>query len=102
MRASYGITYKVHAPSLVHCQGRHERHAHTNAFGLFTLPDGQALSGVDAVHPFVIDVGVLCSQNVVDHAVAPTSAGVRGLDDLVAQLHIERTGLAHMAQGVSA
>lgn len=50
----------------------------------------------------MVDVGVLRAQHVVDHAVAPAPAGVRGLDDLVAQFHVEGTGLAHMAVGVSA
>lgn len=31
----------------------------------------------DAVHPFVVDVGVLRAQDVVDHAVAPAPAGYR-------------------------
>ena len=66
------------------------------------FPDGQALSGIDSVHPFVVDIGVPRAQNVMDHAIAPTSAGVRGLDNLVAQFHVERTGLAHMAVGIAA
>ena len=50
----------------------------------------------------MINVGVLRAQNVVDHAIAPTPAGVGGLDDLVAQFHVEHTGLAHMAVAISA
>lgn len=50
----------------------------------------------------MVYVGVLRAQNVMDHAVAPAPAGVRGLDDAAAQVHIERTGLAHMAVAVSA
>ena len=44
----------------------------------------------------------LRAQYIVDHAVAPAPAGVGSLHDVLAQLHIERTGLAHMAVGVSA
>jgi hypothetical protein len=53
-------------------------------------------------YTLVIDVGILRAQNIVNHAVAPTPAGVRSLDDLVAQFHVERTGMAHMALGVTA
>ena len=50
----------------------------------------------------MIDAGVLRAQYVVDHAVAPAPTGVGSLYDLLAQFNIERTGLAHMAVGVSA
>jgi len=40
--------------------------------------------------------------HLVIHSIAPAPASVRGLDDLVAQFHIERTGRAHMAVSVTA
>ena len=79
-------------------QRRHQWHAHANAFGLLAFSDGQALSGLDPIHALVVDVGVLRAQNVVDHAIAPTSAGMGGLDDLLAQFHIERTGVLNDKQ----
>ena len=36
----------------------------------------------------------------MDHAVAPAPTNVRGLNDLLAQFHIDCTGLAYMAVGV--
>ena len=38
----------------------------------------------------------------MNHAVTPTPACVRSLHDLLAQLHIERAGLALMAIGIAA
>ena len=82
-RPTNSITDEVHAPSLA-------------------FSDRQVFSGVQAVHPFVLDARELGAQNVVNHAVTPAPSGVGGLNDLVAQLHIERTGLALMAIGISA
>ncbi len=52
---SNGITKEVHAPRLVDFQSRHQWYTHANTFGLLAFPDRQTLSGVDAVHTFVID-----------------------------------------------
>ena len=101
-RPTNGIAHKVHAPRLVDGQSGHQWYTHANALGLLAFPDRQTLSGVDAVHTFVIDIGKLRTQNVVDHAVAPASARMGGLGDLVTQLHIERAGLALMAIGIPA
>jgi hypothetical protein len=84
-------------------QWRHlEWHAHANALGFLAFPDRQALSCIDPIHPLVVDIGVLRTQNVMDHAVASASALMRGLHYVLAQLHVERTGLEHMAVGVTA
>ena len=59
-------------------------------------------SGIEAAYPLVINAGVLRAQYVVDHAVALAPAGGDSLYDVLAQLHIERIGLANMAEGVTA
>ena len=76
-------------------------HGHSYAFGLLAFSDRQTFSRINAVHPFVIVVEKLWTQNVVNHSAAPAPAGVGNLDDLVSQLHIERAGLAVMAMGIS-
>ena len=96
------MAHKVYAPCLIDCHGGHQGHAHANPLGFLALSDRQTLSGVVAIHALVINVGVLRAQNVMDHSIAPAPAGVRGLDDLVAPFHIERTGRAHMAESVTA
>lgn len=50
----------------------------------------------------MIDAGVLRAQYALDHAIAPSPAGVDGLDDMLAWCHVERNGLALMAIGISA
>lgn len=88
-----GIADEVHTPGLVDRQSSHQRHAHINTFGLLAFPDTQPFSGVDAVHPLVIDVWVLGAQNVVDHAVTPAPPSVGGLHDLLAQLFMQEYGV---------
>ena len=53
----------------------------------------------------MIDAGVLRAQYALDHAIAPSPAGLDGLDgldDMLAWCHVERNGLALMAIGISA
>ena len=56
---------------------------------------------MDTVNPLVIDIGKLWTQDIVDHPVAPTPAGVSSFNDFAPQLHIECAGLALMAKGIS-
>ena len=64
--------------------------------------DRQAFCGVSAVDPLVIDAWKLGTQDIVDHAVTPTSAGMGGFNYFASQFHIENAGLALMAIGISA
>ena len=97
-----GITDEVHAPGLVDCKSGYQWYTHANALDLLAFPDRHTLSGLDAVHTFVIDTRKLRAQNIVDHPVTPAPAGVGGLNDFAPQFHIERAGLAVMAIGISA
>ena len=67
-----------------------------------SFPDGQALGGVQAVDPLVIDVGILRAQHVVDHAVTPAPAPVGHGNEFLAQLHVELAWRTFMALGISA
>ena len=78
------------------------RVGYANALGLLAFPDRQAFCCVDAVHALVIDPRVLRAQYIVDPAIAPSPAGVGGLHNLLAQLHVERTCLALIAVSVAA
>ena len=82
----YCVAHKVHAPGLVYGQCSHQRHEHANAPGLLAFPDRQTFCCVDAVNALVIDARVLRAQNALDHAIAPTPAGMGGLLDLLAQV----------------
>ena len=101
-RPGNGITDKVHAPGLVHRRGGHQWHTHTCALGLFAFPDGQALLAVQPVNALVVDARVFGTQRVMDHAVTPAPALMRGLHDLLAQLLVQGAGCAGVAVTVSA
>ena len=101
-RGGYGVTDKVHAPGLVHRFGGHQRHAYPDALDLLAFTDSQTLLCVKPVNTFVVDVGILGPQQVVDHPVAPTSARMGCFNDFAQQLSVQGAGRCDVSVGVSA
>ena len=96
------VADEVHAPHLVDCAGKLQRHALIGRpLGLLALAHRQVGGAVEPVHLLVVHAGEVRAQHVVDAPIAEAPACMCDLDDLAAERLRHGIGFGWMAVAVA-